>query len=424
MDSVTDIDPAGGWSWEFSIIMHPENSVVIHAPIARRFPAPQDAPADLAGVDTHIFRVRASEVPPGIPLDANPRDPNLNRQVYRGVRRSLQGEQGTGSFHLKHGGIVLVAERVEKLGADRYRLWFNPAVKQGVVNGGHSYKLLLEAQGSDDIPENQYIEIKVHTGVPRETVPELAEGLNSSMQVREESLADLRQQFDWLKEVVSAAHRRGTDAIAWHEGDDGEYDIREVLALLMALDPGRYPVENPVGIENTYARLSSVFKQYLTNPSRVERFAPIAVEALELYEYIRASAVEVWNGQEGIHRFRATVLSDKPTKNLFSYPFLTDGSGSALVADTRLTKAAAIPCFAAFRSLVDVSEDGPAAWRYPFAEIKAMWDLHGAELLREVHDAVTKQHNNNTHYAGRSAMLYRATTKTLELADLRLRLAK
>jgi hypothetical protein len=83
-----------------------------------------------------------------------------------------------------------------------------------------------------------------------------------------------------------------------------------------------------------------------------------------------------------------------------------------------------MPCLAAFRAFVEVPSDGTAVrWRYEFDEIKAMWDQYGAELLREVYEAITRQHNGNTHYAGRSPMLYRATTRILELADLRRRVA-
>ena len=77
-------------------------------------------------------------------------------------------------------------------------------------------------------------------------------------------------------------------------------------------------------------------------------------------------------------------------------------------------------CFSAFRAVVDAPPDGPASWRYPFGEVKALWDECAADLLREVRDAI-EQHGRNVHYAGRSVMLYRATTKTLELADLRRR---
>jgi hypothetical protein len=397
------------------------NSVDLRALMARRFPAPPDAPASLAPVETHIFRVRACDLPGGIPDDANPREANLNRQVYRKVKASLfggEGSDGTGSFHLKHGGIVLVAEKVEKLEGDHYRLWFNPSVKQGVANGNHSYQLILAAQKEAEIPQDQYVEIKVHVNVPADIVPDLADGLNTSMQVREESLADLRNKFDWLKKVCTG-RPGGMDAISWHEGDSGIYDVREVLALLMALDPTRYPLEDPVGIENTYARVSSVFRAYLNSHERVEKFAPIALEALELYEYIRFSAPRIWQG-----KFALLKIADKaPNGSVFNFPFLLGKAGKPEASELRLTKAAAIPCFTAFRPMVNVDEGGHASWKYDFAEVKAMWDQYGDEVMREVHDTV-RQHNNNTHYAGRSPMLYRATSKTLELADLRRQLAK
>jgi hypothetical protein len=173
-----------------------------------------------------------------------------------------------------------------------------------------------------------------------------------------------------------------------------------------AIDPTRYTLDDPVGIENTYARLSSVFKSYLADTARVERFGPIALEALDLYEFIRYSAVTLWKG-----RFRSTLIADRKKTTLFTFPFLLDSKGKPRTSDARLTEAAAIPCFAAFRALVDVPEAGPATWRYHFEDIKSMWHEYGAEVMREVHDAVTKQHNGNTHYAGRSVMLYRATTK-------------
>lgn len=400
--------------------MSNDASVIIHAALARRFPAQKDAPAELSSVETMLLRVQANELPEGIPDDANPREPNLNRQVYRKVRASLTGAEGSGSFHLKHGGIVVIADRVDKLPNDNYRLWFDRDVKQGIANGNHSYTLILDAQ-KEGIPEDQYVEIKVHTGIPAEAVADLADGLNTSMQVREESLADLRNQFDWLKDALQV-HVNGLAAVAWHEGDDGEYDVREVIALLMALDPTRYSMEDPVGIENTYARLSSTFKNYLKDPQPVTKFAPLALQAMELYEYIRSTALVVWNSG-GNGRFRQTKIADVNRGGLFQFPFLLDATGRPQTEEVRLAKAAAVPCFAAFRALIDVPEDGPARWRYDFEDVKSMWDKHGAELLREVYDAVVRQHSGNIHYAGRSIMLYRATSRTLELADLRRRMA-
>jgi hypothetical protein len=137
------------------------------------------------------------------------------------------------------------------------------------------------------------------------------------------------------------------------------------------------------------------------------------------HEYIRYSATKQWPTS----RFPRTGIADTKKSSLFTFPFLKDEQGKARQSEVRLTKAAAVPCFAAFRVFVNVSGEGPASWLYDFTEVKAMWDDYGAEVMREVHDAVTKQHNGNAHYAGRDAMLYRATTKTLELADLRRRVS-
>jgi hypothetical protein len=416
--------------------MDSRNYVDLTVQLARRLPPPKDAPPDVEHIHTYIFRVRARDIPAGIPDDANPRQPNLNRHIYRKVQRSLRGEEGEGTFHLKHGGIVLIADKVQPIdeNAGRYRLWFSdkPEVKQGIVNGNHSYRLLLNAQKpkSESIPANQYVEIKVYTDAPAHLVADIADGLNSSLQVREESLANLRDKFVWLQEAL-AQHPGGEDAVAWNEGPDTDtkYDVREIIALLMALDTKEYPLDNPVGIENTYARLSTVFRRYIrateeNPPARVERFASIATQALHLYEYIRYSAKDIWPGvslTDGRGIFVKTILADtKGAPHIF--PFLLDENGKPRTSDVRLIKPATVACFAAFRAFVKVPDDGPADWRYPFAEIIQMWHRHGPELLREAHDAV-RQFNGAAHYAGRSPALYRATTKTLELAYLRRQVA-
>ena len=64
------------------------------------------------GVDTHFILVPAGALPEDLPLDANPRDPNVNRPVYRAVAKSLREEDDSvdGSFHLKHRGIVPITD--------------------------------------------------------------------------------------------------------------------------------------------------------------------------------------------------------------------------------------------------------------------------------------------------------------------------
>lgn len=404
-------------------------SVTLHAPLARRLPDPSlrvGGEVERREITTYEFRVPAGTVPAGIPLDANPREPNTNRQVYKKVRDSLLGIDGTptGAFHLKHGGLVIVADEVKQLGkdSDEYKIYFDPDRMQGVVNGGHSYALLrdaIEAAGAgkvDPIPPEQFVELKVHVGVPEDLVPDLADGLNTSMQVRAESLADLRERFDWLKAVLDG--HPGAEAISWHEGDDGEsqYGIREVLARIMAMDPERYPLNEPTGLENTYARVANVFSNYLSTQEQVERFAPIASEALSLYDQIRYEAVDIWNATSG--KFRALqALADRRLKSTHKFPFLLDENGVARERDVRLSAAAAMPCYAAFRVLVEVPDDGPVHWVKGFDYVQEIWRTAGHELLAEVRDEVLKN-RGNAHYAARTNSLYRTTTRIVQLEHL------
>lgn len=402
------------------------------AQFARKFPPLKEASTELSNVETHVLRVRARDVPSGLPRDANPREPNTNRQVYRQVRDSLLGVDGTGtgSFHLKHSGIVLVADRVEKIRDDLYRVSFDEGDGKGVVNGGHSYDLIEEINAADrsDIPVDQYVEFKIHVGVPVDAVPDVANGLNNSMQVKPESLADLKGMFDWLKNSLALVPG-GLEQVAWHEGDDGEYDVREVVALLMSLDESRYPMENPAGIENTYARLSSVFKHFLadvdSSEPRVQKFGGIAVEAMKLYESIRYEAVDLFPG-----KFRSTLLDENyrrgegSSRKTFPSRFLTDEGGRPVSTNARLVKPAAIAIFTAFRSVVEIdSATGSAVWRYPFDEVLEVWRSNAGEMLRDFHESLTSQYRGNLHYAGRSPIVYKSSARILEVADLRKRLA-
>ena len=74
---------------------------------ARRMPDP-----NFGGAETHYMLVPASKFPVDIPMDANPRGPNVNRPVYRDVSRSLcqQDDSVEGTFHLKHRGIAVAAD--------------------------------------------------------------------------------------------------------------------------------------------------------------------------------------------------------------------------------------------------------------------------------------------------------------------------
>ena len=118
---------------------------VLRAKFARRLPDPNFGKEH--GLEHHIFLVNARDLPKDLPLEANARRPNTRKQVYREVRQSLLDESGEpGSFHLKNKGIVVVAASVsQKPGeADAYNIKLD-RTSQGILDGGHTYKLIIDA---------------------------------------------------------------------------------------------------------------------------------------------------------------------------------------------------------------------------------------------------------------------------------------
>ena len=66
----------------------------------------------------------------------------------------------------------------------------------GNIDGGHTYKILLE--NKDKVLE-QYVQFEVMTGVEA-MIADLAEARNTSIAVDAKSMAELREKFDPIKE--------------------------------------------------------------------------------------------------------------------------------------------------------------------------------------------------------------------------------
>ena len=178
-------------------------------------------------IEKHHMLVKAVDLPEGIRKDANAREATgLRRMVYRDVQKSLMAEKSSpGTFDLKNKGIVILAQSVTKRGEDMYEVKIGDG--QGIVDGGHTYEIICESNKGGNVPEDQYVEVQIRTGVPEDMITEISSGLNTGIAVKPHSIANLDGKFDWIKELVKDKpyHSR----IAWRESDDGDYDVPDLL---------------------------------------------------------------------------------------------------------------------------------------------------------------------------------------------------
>lgn len=324
------------------------------------------------GIVRHILMVPVRGVPVGIPLDPNARVPNLNKQVYKDIRNSLLNEEGTpNTFHLKHKGITVVAEKVESVAEDGFRVTIDDG--QGILDGGHTYTLILrERDGDVELPEDQFVKFEIITKVPNDWIPEMAGGLNTSVQVQAMSLENLKDSFEWMKDELGADGER----IAWRENEDGIMDARDLVSLLTAFNVFQFPndqtTEHPV---MAYEKKSEALKLFQSTSAEYRKLRPLLKDILVLHDTIRDSS-RLWNDAGGKFGLLAFVEAKKG-KGEFAFPF------TGRKAKYRLMNGALYPMLAAFRWMVDIDpKSGQARWRGGFDKVIDRWEASAEELLR------------------------------------------
>ena len=386
---------------------------------------------NIDGVHTHFMLVPAKNLPAGIPLDSNPRDQNVNRPVYRMVGRSLrqEGVATPGSFHLKHRGITLIASTVTKLakggpgGLDLFELHFPSGY--GIVDGGHSYQIVLNAQRQEAVPDNEFIKLEVITGSNIEPlVTDIAGGRNTSIQVHAKSLLDLGNKFDFMK--TELAQHGWEDWVAWHENDDGDVDVVDVIARLSCFDITTYPDRHnhPVA---AYARKGSLLNRFQKHPERYERLVPILRDVLYLHDWMAYDAEKRWkavggaSGRGGKYGRLDMVDHRNPRRPPFTFPFLGEET-----SDHRLRPTVVLPILATFRLLLEpdhmAGDNGhrPVRWQNGFSEVLTLWEEVGGRLLQSFYEHYTTT-GRNLHATGSSPALWRSLCNEMavSLADHR-----
>lgn len=105
----------------------------------------------------YIFYAKTCDVPEGIPMSTNPRDQKLNSTVANAITESLLSNDG--QFHLKNRGSFSPQRECVRITACGSNHCFEDESCHGKIDGGHTYKILLE--NKDKVLE-QYVQFEVN----------------------------------------------------------------------------------------------------------------------------------------------------------------------------------------------------------------------------------------------------------------------
>ncbi len=378
------------------------------APYARRLPDPVFHQSN--GTERHILFVPVRSVPKGLSLDPNARIPNLRRRIYRDIEESLFNKDTTpGTFHLKHKGITLIADSVARAGEGVYNVTL--AKGHGIVDGGHTYELIVKHLENEKLPDQQFVKFEILTGIPDELIVDIAGGLNTSVQVQPFALDNLAGKFRWIQNTLR--NQPYYQAIAWKENEPGDFDARDIISLLTCFNIEIFPNTSNNGDSNpivAYEKKSKALELFEGNPESYKRLQPILRDILVLHDTIRLESQDLHNEAGG--KYGNLSFVEHKERGQFTFPFIAKQS------EYRLMNAALYPILGAFRWMVEIDpQKGKARWRGGFHNVLSLWRSSASELLR-----ITLQKNaeegRNPNAIGKSRAHWSSLYSRLALRDL------
>ena len=342
-----------------------------------------NTPFEREGKKIYLAVIKAKDLPKDFEewRGINPRDPNKTSGVAKRIAESLQNQPEC--FLFRNRGLTLLSERVSfNNESNILAVEFSDKTMHGLLDGGHTYAVIREVFDSlieddkvDTNLNNAYVKLEILEGITsKDETTEIVGARNTSTQVKDQSLANLSQHFDVIKDILKNepyANRIAYKETEFNEdGDRKDIDIKEVLSYLICFDREGFDDNNHPII--AYSGKSSVLKyaDAEDNRKRLQKYLPLLPEILVLRDEIYEQMPAAWNENGG--KFGALEgVNRKKESKLVSLPFKNTKTPYAIPSSF------VYPILASFRALVKVTDEG-CSWK---ASPVSFFNKHKKELV-------------------------------------------
>jgi hypothetical protein len=225
--------------------------------------------------------------------DINVRDAKMRGRIPNAIRGGFDSKPD--DFLFMNRGLVIAADRAdfhETAKAKRVDLVMRDPKIHGLLDGGHTYRIVTEsAQAMDDDDPRRYVRVEIITGFEREAIGDVVDARNTSNQVKDESLANLRQEFNPLKDVLK--DEPYYEQIAWSEYEelDGEpkpIDIRDIISYLITFDTGAFSNSTTQPLI-AYKDKRACLRHFQVNKGRLQKYYHMLPTILRVWDEIHAN---------------------------------------------------------------------------------------------------------------------------------------
>lgn len=296
--------------------------------------------------------------------EVNPRQQNLKSKPAKEMRLTLNGDERD-IFHFLNRGISISAlECTVKDVKDKKEVTIvlRNVNEHGIFDGGHSFKVLMDALNNSKIIGSKHVMLEVFTGV-EDILFDLARSRNTSTQVKEKSLANLEGKFDFVKDALK--NECFYDNISWVENDDGDITISYIIQILTAFNS---KLEHK-SIPKTYSGAGSCETAYLREYNKNKdnminniyyKLTPLYSDIFKFVDYVLVLLPQIYN-KNGYESESGNFGKLRGiTYNPDFYPLLFSPNNKR--TSYKIPNPLFFPILAAMRQLYKEDENGMYEW--------------------------------------------------------------
>ena len=349
------------------------------------------------------------DIPDNIPMGTNPREQNFNTAVAKHIKESLLSPSSSNFYILNRGLLVSAKSAKFNNYNNTLTLKMEDPNFHGNVDGGHTYKTIL--QNRDNLERgSQFVKIEILTGV-ESFFEDVADARNTSVQVKDQSIANLRGRFDIIKNVLSGEPY--FDDVFFEENAEGTIDVCELLAILRMFDIDCYPNSDSfptTSYNGKAAHVKYYLKQYKEHGDSQNnpfvKLQPLMKDIFRLYDALECNIEKYYKEKNPKGRYGAIKgIGVAPSEK----PFLSKFSKTPIEYNT--PKSFLLPILGSLRALV-TEINGSYQWKNdPFT----MLDKVGAALVETTVER-SRSLGNNPNATGKDMGNWKTLYQTVQLA--------
>lgn len=378
----------------------------------------------------YLMKVNVEELKKAFDLEnwtqVNPRKQNLNSKPAKEMYNALT-EDSRDIFHILNKGITISAKSCNYLSIpgnpekSEVIITLENEEVHGVLDGGHTLKTIIKALKNEEIMGVKHVMLEVFTNT-ESILSELARARNTSLQVKEKSIANMEGKFDFLKKGLSDTPFYHN--ISWVENEPGEITVTQIIQLLSVFDRKAEASKAKVGVSSTMAVEKRFLSEYLKGEENGQienvfwQMMPLYKDIFYFVDYLNVEIPKAYNevGKEGKGGKFGLIDGVKTNeKKPFPLKYWNNSETTKYLVPLGFL----LPVFGAFRFAYEINPNThKAEWKYSPIELFEETRLDIIKCVIDTHNSV-----KNVSLTGKNLALWenlgRIMKHTIEIKDLK-----